>query len=480
MLALVLAWVSGGAVWGDEVYSLAPIQGTWGELMSCLRLDSHPPLFFVLEKVWYGVFGGEVFAMKSFSIVPTVLTMVLGGVFLKKEVSSRASLLYMLAFFASENILLYSIEIRMYTWALFFVTMSGVCAWYLISRGKWVWAALFLLSAAASAYTHYYAGIVVGIGYVLMWVYTVKYARGNEVKLGVIGVCAVVVYMPWIGIAVESFEFFSKDFWIPPLTGMYIVGWGEFVFKAGRWSAGCILCGLFIGMCWSFFVRKEKQKIEWFGMSGVLCAVILVLVGLGLSLLIRPLFYNRYLLPVCGLIWMFFGIEGGMIKRKWVYRVLCGVLVCIGIVTSSITYAKEKKDGEEFARFHTYVTERLGAGDIFLTSPGDKGNLETMSGMTAYLFKGHAYTYELEGMFKNLIPQYGRMLGSPSFSYRSLSGEEFAGRRAWIIVSERLGSGAPNGYQLPAAAEAEWCGKFGWLFYKFDLYVSENPSAFAQ
>jgi hypothetical protein len=479
-LTLWIAWLN-GAVWSDEIYSLAPIQGTWGEMLACLSIDAHPPLFFSIGKVWASLFGDSVFVMKSFSILPTVLTMVLTTVFLKKEFSGKAAILYLLIFFASESIIHYSTEIRMYIWAFFFVTMAAICAWYLITTRKALWAVLFLLSAEAAAYTHYYAGIVVGIGYLLLLLYTLRYDRGNTVKLIAIAVAAIALYLPWLGVAVKTFSACSEDFWIQPLTVRVIVDYANFVFKSGSKLLTVLLFVVFLAVSCNFFVKREKHRMEWFALGGLSCIFILAVMGISLSLLIRPLFYNRYLFPACGLVWLFFAIEGAMIKSKRLFVILCGVLVSVGIATSCITFVKEKKDGREIARFQAYVTERMGEDDIFLVSPGADSNNDGMAGMTAFLFKGHAYNYEAEDFFKDFIPLYGRMFGSPCFSYRSLSDEKmFGGRRAWILVSELNGKGLPNTYQIPEEAQAQWCGSFGWKFYKFDLYVSENPAAFAR
>jgi hypothetical protein len=472
-LTLLLASVS-QAVWLDETCSLAPIQGSWSELMTCLRLDSHPPLFFSIEKCWALLWGDGVFVMKSFSIIPTVLTMVLTAVFLKKEFSGKAAVLLLPVFFASENIIHYSIEIRMYTWAFFFVTMAAICAWYLITTRKTMWAVLFLLSAEAAAYTHYYAAIAVGIEYMFLLLYTLRYDRANTMKMVVIAIVAITLYLPWLGVAVKSFSSFSKDFWIPPLTVMDIVDYVKFVFYAGILSP-ILFAAFFVIFC-NFLIKKCKHRIEWFAFSGLSCLFILVLAGIVLSLLTRPLLADRYLFPACGLVWLFFAIEGATIRSKRLFFFLFGLLISIGGAISLSSFLEEKKEAHEFHRFHSYLSERIGEDDIFIISPNEKH----MPGISAFLFRGHAYVHECKGVWKEIVPLYGRMFGSPCFSYRSLSDEKmFGGRRAWIIVSERTDN-LPNTYQIPEEAQAQWCGSFGWKFYKFDLYVSENPAAFAR
>jgi uncharacterized membrane protein len=75
----------------------------------------HPPLFFLLEKAWSLIFGDGVFAMKCLSILPVVLTMLVTARFLGKEVSPRAAVLFLLCVIASESVVHYRIEIRVYS-----------------------------------------------------------------------------------------------------------------------------------------------------------------------------------------------------------------------------------------------------------------------------------------------------------------------------------------------------------------------------
>lgn len=63
-----------------------------------------------------------------------------------------------------------NLEVRMYTWAMFFVTASGVYAFeaYLEPERKKNWIVL-ILSSLAAAYTHYFALISVAVVYVILF-----------------------------------------------------------------------------------------------------------------------------------------------------------------------------------------------------------------------------------------------------------------------------------------------------------------------
>jgi hypothetical protein len=95
--------------------------------------------------------------MKMVSVFPTILMVIFASLFLKKEFSDKTAIIFLLSCIASQSIAHYSIEIRMYSWALFFITMMAVSAWYFLKSGKIRWWMAMLFCTVSAAYTHYFA-----------------------------------------------------------------------------------------------------------------------------------------------------------------------------------------------------------------------------------------------------------------------------------------------------------------------------------
>ncbi len=51
----------------DDIFTLRVCQLPWGELLDALRADVHPPFYFLLTKLWLGVFGPTEAALQAFS-----------------------------------------------------------------------------------------------------------------------------------------------------------------------------------------------------------------------------------------------------------------------------------------------------------------------------------------------------------------------------------------------------------------------------
>jgi hypothetical protein len=395
---------------------------------------------------------------------------------LGKEVSPRAAVLFLLCFIASESVVHYSIEIRMYSWALCFITLAALCGWYIVKTGNTLWWALFILCAEAAAYTHYYAAAIAVIGYALLLCYILKYDRKNVMKALVSALAGAAAYLPWLPTAVNSFTRASGDFWIPPLTISDVVSYGSTVFQSGNRIAALCFFGLFFLVFCLFVAKKNKTRRDGFAFGGLCCILALALAGILIAVFIRPLFVARYLFPGYGLVWLFFAIEGAAIKRKEVFALMCAGLLALGIVTLSSSIYTERKEHQDFMGFYTYMSEQIQPGDMFIFPPQEVH----MVGVSAALFSGHPYAYETGKAGVSFEEMCWSLFGNTRIDYEALSdAERFQREGAWLIVSEQDGDGRPSDFVLPPGAQARWRGLFGWGSYAFNLYRIGAPAAFA-
>ena len=56
-------------LWFDEFLSANLIRHPWGRLLPAIRVEAHPPLYFVLLKGWCALFGDGAFGLKSLSVL---------------------------------------------------------------------------------------------------------------------------------------------------------------------------------------------------------------------------------------------------------------------------------------------------------------------------------------------------------------------------------------------------------------------------
>ena len=449
------------AIWLDEAYSLSFIQHSWDELIRLLIIDVHPPFYYFVLKAASLVFGNSIFAMKMVSVFPTILMVVFVSLFLKKEFSHKAVLVFLLSCIASQSITSYAIEIRMYSWALFFITLMSVSAWYFFKSGKKRWWTALLFCALGAAYSHYWAAVAATIGYLLLFIYALKCKKDKIIALLLLAVFGIVFYLPWLPIFIEQFSQVSNNFWIKPLTIGTILGYIYTVFSTGDYFGDRFLCFMFAFVFISFFIRKNKTERDLFFFGGVCCSVLLVLSGIVISIAIRPLFYARYLIPIVGLIWMFFAVECSVINKK-LTAFICVILVSIGVMSFSLSAQKEIRGSKEFNAFYTCFTERMQDDDAFIfISPTETGWLHIV-GITKYLFPNNIYTIIYSGSNIQLDELTYKLWGA---AYTDYEDNIFNHRTVWVFVIEEAGI-----VNTQTEINGEFSGSFGWDGYRFRLY----------
>lgn len=152
---IIMALGAGQPVWFDEGYSILLAKHSFAELWSLTAVDAHPPLFYVLLKIWGGIFGFSEFALRSFSAVAMASAIALAVSLIRKLFSTKVALVAMPFLLFAPFLLRYGYEIRMYALA----TLIGVGATYVMvkayaQKSVWLWT-LYAALVAAGMFTLY-------------------------------------------------------------------------------------------------------------------------------------------------------------------------------------------------------------------------------------------------------------------------------------------------------------------------------------
>lgn len=359
---------------------------------------------------------------------------IFGTVFIKKEFTRKTVVIFILSCIASRTFVHYALELRMYSWALFFVTMAEVSAWYFIKTGKKRWWTALLFCLLGAAYTHYWAMVAAGISYFLLLIYTLRYRKDRSIAIILMAITAVILYLPWLPVFIRQFSQVSQDFWVLPLTWGNILDFVFTIFSTGDGIVDRILFLIFCFFLFLFFVRKKKTEKNIFAFGGLCCAFLLILSGIILSVAIRPIFATLYLVPICALVWLFFAIEFGTINNKRLFVFLFFVLFQISVMSLSLSIYKEISDNRMSNAFYTYLDERIKQDDVFLIKVSDDFHIPTVMN---YLFPNHS-------------------------SYMEYTSGIYDDRTVWMFYE--------GTDEVPPEGEAEFCGFFHWDRYRIRLY----------
>jgi uncharacterized membrane protein len=450
------------SIWADEAYSLALIKHSWKNLVSITAADVHPPLYYFILKAFSVISGGSVFAMKLVSIIPVILTVVLCFLFFNKEFGAKTAVLLLLSIMASKSILFYSIEIRMYSWDLFFITMAAITAWYALTSGKSKWYVLFLVSVLGAAYTQYYAAVTAGIGYLFMLVYSVRRGRRRTAAVFAVGIFALLLYSPWIPVVIKQFTRVSDSYWIGPITLLTIGEYILMVFSAGNYILSLVIFTLFCIVFVLSLLKKEKTFNDYFFLSSLCCMIALAVFGITVSIIIKPLFVSRYLIPACGLVWLFFAYECGKMKYSRFAAMVPVLLFCFNVAAFITTVSVEYQEDKDFDNFYTYVSSRIEQDDIIVFMPPHESS--HMASITAYLFPGR-----IQAIDKSNAAAENDPFERTVISYQESEG--MRNRRKWLLLTEGVMNAEQNNFLSSLNLDEAFCGMYGWGSYKFKLYL---------
>ena len=117
----------------------------------------------------------------------------------------------------------YAVQIRMYSLAIFCVTLCGVSAYIAFAENRirdWI---MFTAGAVGAAYLHYFAFVAVcfeiGLLFIALVYRKIRLHTGdNGIKRWIISVISMIVlYIPWLPIFYEQVTRVREDYWIPPI-----------------------------------------------------------------------------------------------------------------------------------------------------------------------------------------------------------------------------------------------------------------------
>jgi 4-amino-4-deoxy-L-arabinose transferase-like glycosyltransferase len=305
-LAVRLAQIGYQPLWRDEAFTALAIQRSWGSMLTVVRHDSAPPLFYLLERL-VAVVSTSPAALR---IVPVLagtaaipIMAALGRRVAGNNGGSWAAVIGALA----PALVGSSLDARMYILATTLVLASTLCLLRATERPTLLRWALYLGLSILAVYTVYFALFAL-LGQIIA--VAILYGRrrfGIAAVVGALGLATVASLTPWILVASAQLSHSAGGFWVPNLSVVSLSGgFAQFFIGApiNRWVPGysaflvlegaCIVAGL-IGLAAVVINRRMFQA------AGAQTASLLELaagVGVGVILLVslwHPLEDGRYL-----------------------------------------------------------------------------------------------------------------------------------------------------------------------------------------
>jgi uncharacterized membrane protein len=322
-LALRADRLDGRSYWFDEGFSWKMLTFPWREMIARVARDNHGPLYFVLAKLWAGVFGDSSLSLRSLSVLMGEVT-ILGMYLLAREayrtdrrggltgeeaerradwVGVLTATLVALSTFQVH----WATEVRMYTLGTALAAFSGWLLLRALSRpaaGAGPWAA-YAVATAMFAYTHPYALFSIAAQAVFAFGsvaarnrWRLADVRRDRRALGLLlsYLAAFALWAPWLPVLLGQRRQVGASFWLPPMSWWLVgkVAYQMFAplpssvppgWAAGLAAAACAVA--FAALLW------RAGPADWFLF---LTAALPVALSAGLSFAQFNIFHRHYFL----------------------------------------------------------------------------------------------------------------------------------------------------------------------------------------
>jgi|SRR5579872_1642032 len=207
------------SLWHDEAFSALLIRYPWGEMIHRIGLDVHPPLYYIVLRLWYYIFGWSILSLRGFSVLFGILTVLATYLFMQAAFERRAlSLSAALLIALSPFQIQYVTEARMYTFGTFLLMLSAYFLVKAFKTDKWKFWVAFAAATSAGLYTHYYlffssAGLGL-FGFYYLWKnhHTNFKAYRRFISAWIL---VFLSYIPWLKTFWFQFHQVQNNYWIP-------------------------------------------------------------------------------------------------------------------------------------------------------------------------------------------------------------------------------------------------------------------------
>ncbi|GIK28701.1 MAG: hypothetical protein DWB44_07785 [Chloroflexi bacterium] len=234
LLAAGVRFSSLGAqsLWNDEGNSYGQSLRTPADIALNAAADIHPPGYYWLLAGWRVLTGESEFALRSLSALASVLSATLAYALGKRLYGDTAGLAAMAVVAVNTFSITYAQEARMYALLALFAAASTWALIDILTTPRWRGATALALTTAGGLYTNYaFAGVlathaVFGLLW-LGWALTHRRRAGRVIRLTALGYgAAVVLYLPWLRIALTQITHWSSTGDPVPLSEALPVAFG--------------------------------------------------------------------------------------------------------------------------------------------------------------------------------------------------------------------------------------------------------------
>ena len=373
------------SIWGDEAFSLFLVQKTYYDIVVVTSVDVHPPLYYFILKFVLSLFqsfnltpNSVIIVGRFVSVVPFVLLLVLSFFKVREYWGWLCCGVFAVCLTSMPQLMYFAVEIRMYSWALFFVTVCFIYACAVIRESNvknWI---ILCLSGVCAAYTHYFAAISVIIIFLSLLIYLILNNK-SEIKKWIYAVIlSSLLFLPWVFILLKQIMAVNENYWIGSITVNSLVNYISFIFLPSFSTSlnfsinipfitilGFLLLESYLVVIFYFFKNKSESH-DYFDLVGLFTLILTVISGIMVSILFKPIFVDRYMFPSLGVFWLTFAfLFSKMWNRKSIFVPILIIVLIVSSMSSAIFINSQITEYMEYNKLDSFLSQNFTDDDVF-------------------------------------------------------------------------------------------------------------------
>ena len=344
--AVYLSLVFNNNVWLDEAFSASIIRCSFSEMISRTFADTLPPFYNISAWFFTRLFGFSTITLKVYSVIPMALLMLAAAFYIPKIESCTTACFYMAMITVMPHFLEHGTEIRMYSWAILFSSLTAVFACCMI-KGMPHSEIGLIICTVLGAYTHQYALIAESFVWLMLLILSVRHKSLKKwLKNAVI---CVLLYIPCAILTFFQVKRATSYFTASPADAKSLMASLRYPFVTNITVLSAILM-TFVILLFVFSCTVKMYISAYYMLIYVLTATL----SFGIMIVTDSSFFtSRYLMPSFGILWLGAAMALGKLltENRHIYFVSIPIMLSVFLAVYIQQFRMEYVDMSGFESF---------------------------------------------------------------------------------------------------------------------------------
>lgn len=320
-------------IWYDEAHQMLLNRLSVLDIISESKNDTSGPLYAIILKLVTGIFGSSLPVARLTSLAIFSIIFILAFYPIRRLYNLKTSTIFSIIILFVGPSFFASIEIRNYSLALVSTLGATIYSLLYLKENKTSDLLKYFLFSIAALYSHVYAMISILFLIILNSIYSLISKKGR--KIIIVNIILILCFIPWLNVILNSQKGrVEQEFWVTKPTINTLIESIKNLLTQNMVINYILLAILIMSILISIIRKKELKTILYLLVPSIICLAFFYI----WSLYKTPLYTAKYIVPVCGIIYLI--IAKILANNKLTVPTI--LFIVLLIPTFITTYNKEK------------------------------------------------------------------------------------------------------------------------------------------